>query len=209
MRLLAIDPGYANCGWVLFDDGTPVKCGVYSSLEGRGRRSFLDRATEVARGLRGVADLYNVDLWVTEKYFGAGVGQGVDYYRGQSDMLVYLLLGHLQGYAVHPLLLKKFVTGKGRADKTKMVESIYEMYGKKWPSFIEHVRSRIKSSTREHVLEAMAIGDVALSMLAVRMGSTDVVTATQKKSLDDHEENFDLPRLSRKHPLFDRYADPL
>jgi hypothetical protein len=99
MKILSVDPGFVNCGWVLFNNYVPWKWGGWLKMSGR---SVEDRTMEIVRGLQGVSVINDIYYWVTEEFFINPKLLRVGYDRGKFDALLRLGLGHKPHYSFKP-----------------------------------------------------------------------------------------------------------
>jgi Holliday junction resolvasome RuvABC endonuclease subunit len=124
MRILGIDPG-TNCGWALWD-GTELVSGVWD-LRVRSDESASFRLIRLRSKLNEVGK-------VEYLFFEAA---GFTPYRkaaqvaGQLEgvLLVWAHDNALEYRTVKPGELKRWATGKGRADKKVMIEAARQLTG--------------------------------------------------------------------------------
>lgn len=179
MRQLAIDPGYANCGWVVMEDLQILKFGAWLTNNDWKRMSIQQRSLEIAHGLQSIAMTYDVDFVSTEGFF-IGKGPRIIYDRGRHDAYVELALGHLDVWKVNPQSLKKFVTGNGRADKSDMQDALLAFMSEHSPEMYQSLQAVFRNPTEyEHVLEAYGIGQIGRVSWMVENGIKDGLTKSQ------------------------------
>lgn len=181
MRLLALDPGYANCGWCIIEDLQILKFGAWEATSEWTKLSVQQRSCEIAQGLQFVACQLNIDFMATEEFFH-GRSPRIVYDRGKHDAYVEIAFGHVMVYKVNPLTLKKFVTGNGRAEKTDMLSAVIDHLQVVDPYGLERVLSVYpKPKNYEHILEAYAIGWLASMVEKYRRGDTDGMKPSTKE----------------------------
>ncbi len=203
MILLAIDPGYVNCGWVLLVNGVPKKWGGWLGDKSFSSQTVDLRCCQIARGLQGLIVAYDVDVVATEMFFAKPkMASKTNYDRGRFDLWFDMAAGHLHRYYVNPTHLKTWVTGKGKAKKPEMIEPLRQRLLERYPDFLTDVYATLRPELREHVLEAYAIGWLAATCERLRMGVTLSLNPAHRE-LCAREFNKGNPRP----PLFKQIVD--
>lgn len=209
MILLAIDPGYSSCGWVVFEDFEPVECGGrFSSGPGSSKwnkRSALDRSLAICADIQGMALRHNPDLWVTERFYDAqGPGRGsraaANYGRGTFDGLLRMTLGHIHGCTIHPKTLKKWATNNGNAKKTLVVSTLYDEIAEQHPNFLVNIRDHDPKNW-EHLVEAYGLGTLAGWLWRVRRAENPPAKAKLAIINSLEKQGPDLPIIADE-PVF-------
>lgn len=173
MKLLAIDPGYVNCGWVLFEGFRPTKFGGWFFRSGDSK-SFtpFQRSLIVCNGIQIVAKKFGVTHWSTEKYFSQPkISQATNYHRGGLDLLIQIALGHLPGFSINPSTLKKWATGLGNSPKEKVAAETDDWLRSDFPEFYDKLKLGYEVKDQEHILEACIMGDIACWLYRTRISS--------------------------------------
>ncbi len=174
MKLLAIDPGYGNCGWVFFSDYEPKHWGGWFSTDFGKGESALSKSLRITAGLINVANLLHPDCFITESII-TGANRGHDhktsYNRGMFDTLLTVAFGHLPRIVVHNTHMKKFVTGNGRAGKDMMRDWFEHRMSEYDHEFMfNSVRENYPVSKYEHILDAWGMGMIGGWLLRERQG---------------------------------------
>lgn len=130
MRILAIDPG-THCGWAVWQDGRILASGTWD-LSSRRHEGGGMRLLRFERHLNEA--LRDVNLIAYEE---------VRRHLGTDAAHIYgALTGEIQKkgevcgipyYAIPVGTIKKFATGKGNADKAKMVAAGEKLWGEALP----------------------------------------------------------------------------
>jgi crossover junction endodeoxyribonuclease RuvC len=131
MRILGIDPGSRVCGYGVIDERggelAYVECGLLTAPE---ERPMEERLGELARGLREVIGELRPELVAIEDVFShqnprsaIALAQA----RGMALAVVGLCGLSVASYA--PALVKKAVSGSGRADKTQIARMVQALIG--------------------------------------------------------------------------------
>jgi crossover junction endodeoxyribonuclease RuvC len=135
VRILGIDPGSRVCGYgmVATDGGTVryVECGVLTAPE---HRATELRLGEIARGLTEVLDELRPDVVALEDVF-ARVNMKSALALAQARGMVLAVVG-LRGLMVSSYtapLVKKAITGRGRAEKEQVARMVAVMVGLRRP----------------------------------------------------------------------------
>ena len=131
MRILGIDPGSRVCGYGVIDERSGelayVECGLLTAPE---ERPMEERLGELARGLREVVGELRPEIVAIEDVFShqnprsaIALAQA----RGMALAVVGLCGLSVASYA--PALVKKAVSGSGRADKTQIARMVQALIG--------------------------------------------------------------------------------
>jgi Holliday junction resolvasome RuvABC endonuclease subunit len=209
-RILGIDPGYANCGWCLLENGLPVKYGGWFSSDRNKSLSIPERCLEIARGIQGLVQHLKVTSYAAERWathgHRRGVSMEVTYNRGVLDGYLKLALGHLPGIWIHSTHLKKWATGSGNANKDMVRQGLK----KRLPGdFVDDVLEEHRLAKAEHILEAAGLGMMGSEFYFFQYGAAET-SAADKIVFDKMEEEgtahppmvtsgLILPDLSRRH----------
>jgi crossover junction endodeoxyribonuclease RuvC len=135
VRILGLDPGSRVCGYGVIDVRTEtrgdelayVECGLLTAPEDR---TMEERLGELARGLREVIAELTPHVVAVEDVFS--------HHNPRSSLALaqargmVLAVGGLCGLAVAsyaPALVKKAVSGSGRADKTQIARMVQALIG--------------------------------------------------------------------------------
>jgi crossover junction endodeoxyribonuclease RuvC len=135
VRILGIDPGSRVCGYgmitVAGDRLTYVECGVLTAPE---HRPAEQRLGEIARGLAEVLDELRPDVVALEEVF-ARVNVKSALALAQARGMALAVIG-LRGVTVASYtapLVKKTITGRGRAEKDQVARMVAAMVGLRTP----------------------------------------------------------------------------
>jgi crossover junction endodeoxyribonuclease RuvC len=131
VRILGLDPGSRVCGYGVVDvrggELAYVECGVLTAPEDR---PMEERLGEIARGLREVIAELSPQLVAIEDVFShqnLRSALALAQARGMALAVVGLCGLTVASYA--PALVKKAVSGSGRADKTQIARMVQALIG--------------------------------------------------------------------------------
>ncbi len=135
MRILGIDPGSRVCGYGMVaaagDTLSYVECGV---LTAPGDRPAEARLGEIARGLAEILDELRPDVVALEEVF-ARINVRSALALAQARGMALAVVG-LRGITVASYtapLVKKAITGRGRADKEQVARMVAALIGLRRP----------------------------------------------------------------------------
>lgn len=162
MRILGIDPGSRVCGYgmVVIEPGREggvmryVECGVLTAPESKPAELRLG---EIARGLTEVLDELRPDVIALEEVF-ARVNVKSALALAQARGMVLAVVG-LRGLSVSSYtapLVKKAITGRGRAEKDQVARMVAVMVGLKHPPRADAADALALAVTHAHVNAATA-----------------------------------------------------
>ena len=119
MRILGLDPGSRRCGYGVIDDTAGelryIECGILSAPESGAMEARLG---EIARGLREVVGELAPDVVAVEDVFShQNVRSALALAQARGMALAVVGLCGLTVASYAPALVKKAVSGSGRADK--------------------------------------------------------------------------------------------
>ena len=131
MRILGLDPGSRVCGYGVIDvrggDLAYVECGLLTAPEDR---AMEDRLGELARGLREViAELQPGVVAVEDVFSHQNPRSAIALAQARGMVLAVVGLEGLRVASYAPALVKKAVSGSGRADKTQVARMVQAMIG--------------------------------------------------------------------------------
>jgi crossover junction endodeoxyribonuclease RuvC len=131
MRILGLDPGSRVCGYGVIDmrggDLVYVECGLLTAPEDR---AMEDRLGELARGLREViAELQPGVVAVEDVFSHQNPRSAIALAQARGMVLAVVGLEGLRVASYAPALVKKAVSGSGRADKTQVARMVQAMIG--------------------------------------------------------------------------------
>lgn len=131
VRILGLDPGSRVCGYGVVDvrggELAYVECGVLTAPEDR---PMEDRLGEIARGLREViADLSPQLVAIEDVFSHQNVRSALALAQARGMALAVVGLCGLAVASYAPALVKKAVSGSGRADKTQIARMVQALIG--------------------------------------------------------------------------------
>ena len=131
MRILGIDPGSRVCGYGVIDERagelTYVECGLLTAPEDR---AMEVRLGELARGLREViAELAPEIVAIEDVFSHQNVRSAIALAQARGMALAVVGLCSLSVASYAPALVKKAVSGSGRADKTQIARMVQALIG--------------------------------------------------------------------------------
>jgi crossover junction endodeoxyribonuclease RuvC len=131
VRILGIDPGSRVCGYGVVDERggelAYVECGVLTAPE---HCPMEERLGEIARGLREVIGELSPQVVAVEDVFShqnPRSALALAQARGMALAVVGLCGLRVASYA--PALVKKAVSGSGRADKAQIARMVQALIG--------------------------------------------------------------------------------
>ena len=135
MRILGIDPGSLVCGYgMVCADGdrlSYVECGVLTAPENRPAEARLG---EIARGLAEVLEELRPDVVALETVFArVTVKSALALAQARGMALAVIGLRGLTVASYEAPLVKKTITGRGRAEKEQVARMVAAMVGLKRP----------------------------------------------------------------------------
>src|ERR1043165_258380 len=131
MRILGIDPGSRVCGYGVIEERAGelryVECGVLTAPE---ERAMEDRLGELACGLREViAELRPGIVAVEDVFSHQNPRSAIALAQARGMALAVVGLAGLAVASYAPALVKKAVSGSGRADKTQIARMVQALIG--------------------------------------------------------------------------------
>lgn len=131
MRILGLDPGSRVCGYGAIDQRggelAYVECGLLTAPEDR---AMEDRLGELARGLREVVSELRPDIVAVEDVFShQNPRSAIALAQARGMVLAVVGLAGLSVASYAPALVKKAVSGSGRADKTQIARMVQALIG--------------------------------------------------------------------------------
>ena len=131
MRILGLDPGSRVCGYgvidVRADELAYIECGLLTAPEDR---AMEDRLGELARGLREVISELRPEIVAVEDVFShQNVRSAIALAQARGMVLAVVGLCGLTVASYAPALVKKAVSGSGRADKTQVARMVQALIG--------------------------------------------------------------------------------
>jgi crossover junction endodeoxyribonuclease RuvC len=131
VRILGLDPGSRVCGYGVIDERggelAYVECGLLTAPEDR---AMEDRLGELARGLREVIGELAPEVVAVEDVFShQNVRSALALAQARGMVLAVCGLSGLSVASYAPALVKKAVSGSGRADKTQVARMVQALIG--------------------------------------------------------------------------------
>jgi crossover junction endodeoxyribonuclease RuvC len=132
MRVLGVDPGSRVCGYgVIAVDATRryryVECGV---LTARPRDAAENRLAEIARSLGEVVRELEVSALAVEDVFSMiNPRSALALAQARGTVLAVAGMAGLKVYSYPPAMVKKTVTGRGRASKDQVARMVQVLVG--------------------------------------------------------------------------------
>jgi len=131
VRILGLDPGSRVCGYGVIDErgGTLayVECGLLTAPVDRAMEMRLG---ELARGLREVIDELAPEIVAVEDVFShQNPRSAIALAQARGMVLAVVGLCGLAVVSYAPALVKKSVSGSGRADKTQIARMVQALIG--------------------------------------------------------------------------------
>lgn len=131
VRILGLDPGSRVCGYGVIDERggelAYVECGILTAPEDR---TMEQRLGELARGLREVIGELAPQIVAVEDVFShQNVRSALALAQARGMVLAVVGLSGLAVASYAPALVKKSVSGSGRADKTQIARMVQALIG--------------------------------------------------------------------------------
>jgi crossover junction endodeoxyribonuclease RuvC len=136
MRILGVDPGSRVCGYgVVESDGRGgyryIECGV---LTASARAPMEERLAEIARWLGDVVnELRPTAVAVEDVFSHANVRSALALAQARGMVLAVAGMAGLTVHSYAPALVKKTVTGRGRAGKDQVAAMVQMLVGLRTP----------------------------------------------------------------------------
>lgn len=131
MRILGLDPGSRVCGYGVIDEASGdlryVECGVLTS---RADGAMEVRLGEIARGLREVIEELAPEVVAVEDVFSHdNPRSALALAQARGMALAVVGLAGLSVCSYPPALVKKCLSGSGRADKEQIARMVQMLIG--------------------------------------------------------------------------------
>lgn len=132
MRVLGVDPGSRVCGYAVIEVAPPrryqyIECGVLTAPE---RAPTERRLGEIARHLSELMrELSPVAVAVEDVFSHANVRSALALAQARGTVLAVAGLAGLPVFSYAPALVKKAVTGRGRANKDQVARMVQALVG--------------------------------------------------------------------------------
>lgn len=131
MRVLGLDPGSHVCGYGVIEVRgsvlSYVECGVLTAVADR---PMEERLGEIARGLREVlAELRPEAVAVEDVFTHQNMRSALALAQARGMAMAVIGLHGLSVASYAPALVKKTVTGSGRADKDQIARMVQGLIG--------------------------------------------------------------------------------
>jgi len=131
VRILGLDPGSRFCGYGVIDEVggalAYVECGILTALADR---PMEQRLGEIARGLREVIDeLAPAVVAVEDVFTHQNIRSALALAQARGMVLAVVGLCGLRVASYAPALVKKSVSGSGRADKEQVARMVQGLIG--------------------------------------------------------------------------------
>lgn len=124
MRILGIDHA-KRTGWSLIENGTCIKTG-YFNLTKDGEERLLEYKNKIEK----VIDEIKPDKIAIEKPEHMRNGKVLQFLIGLYTINKLISLEKkIPAYEVHPLSMKRFITGNGKAKKAEVSSTLVERFG--------------------------------------------------------------------------------
>ncbi|WP_428261585.1 crossover junction endodeoxyribonuclease RuvC [Haliangium sp.] len=140
MRILGVDPGSRLCGYGVLDaEGLGayryVECGVLTAARGA---PMEQRLGEIARWLSDViTELRPVEVAVEKVFTHANVSSALALAQARGVVLAVAGMAGLPVSSYAPAVIKKTVTGRGRADKQQVARMVQALVGLRRPPQVD------------------------------------------------------------------------
>ncbi len=171
MRILGVDPGSRICGYGVVEVASPgrpmrslsdsyryIECGVLTAKAGD---PMEQRLGEIARWLTDViTDLRPVAVAVEDMFTRVNPRSAIALAQARGVVLAVAGMAGLPVYSYAPTLVKKTVTGRGRASKEQVADMVRTLVG-------------LRASPRSDAADALAVAitHAQRSSFAERVGA--------------------------------------
>lgn len=158
--ILALDVGFSNTGWVVFDGQTPIDCGVIVTEKNEGdlptsKYRVTDdntgRCQRIANGLVDVISKYKVEAITAELPTGGSKSSSAATKMAMATAVVATVVELLKVkyFWTTPIGGKKALCGNKSATKDEMMDAARAMFPDfKWPKVkkeFEHIADSVAS----------------------------------------------------------------
>lgn len=139
MRILGVDPGSRICGYGVIEVSHArlgyVECGVLTADE---RAPMEQRLGEIARWLTDViTDLRPAMLAVEDVFSHVNMRSALALAQARGMVLAVAGMAGLSVYSYAPAVIKKSVTGRGRASKEQVAAMVQALVGLRRPPRVD------------------------------------------------------------------------
>ncbi len=130
-RVLGIDPGTRVVGWgVVERDGPRLRAVAHGTLRADGKRPLEERLVRIAAGLREVIAAHApAEASIEEAFFGRDARAAQRLGEGRGALLLVLAEADLPVAHYANNVVKKAVTGHGRATKDQVAAMLRRVLG--------------------------------------------------------------------------------
>jgi len=136
MRVLGVDPGSRRCGYAIVDvddrgNCRYVECGVLGAAE---EAPLEERLGEIARDLSGVIEEFRpAELAVEDVFHGVNPRSALALAHARGAVFAVAGMAGLRVHSYAPAVVKKTVTGHGRANKEQVARMVQTLVGLRSP----------------------------------------------------------------------------
>lgn len=122
MKFISIDQSYNSTGFCVFDNGELVRHGLFRSSKAL---DIYDRAKQITHEIITLANSHNINDIIIEGLAFSKMGNATRDLAGLQFVIIYAArMKGLNVTIIPPLRVKKLATGKGRATKDDMLNSL-------------------------------------------------------------------------------------
>lgn len=153
MKILGIDPGTATTGYgVITTDGQIHKVIDWGLIETSKKNPSGKRLEKIYDEILRLLKIYSPDIFVIEKvFFATNAKTAIAVGQAQGVLLLAAAQDKLRVAEYAPGMIKKLITGNGRATKKEIQKAVRKILGNK-------VKSKKKSRTHfDNCADALAV----------------------------------------------------
>lgn len=180
LRVLGLDPGFANTGWAIMDlegtTATVIDVGVFCTKKNDRKRNVseisetFDRAREIARFIEGLIERYDVAVVCFEsqspvRNASASAKLGLTY----GVIAAITARRNLAVVAPSPQKVKKAMVGRNSATKEEIEAAVRSKYPRSKKAFAQY-EADVPASRREHGFDAVAVVVASEHSEVIQMG---------------------------------------
>jgi crossover junction endodeoxyribonuclease RuvC len=127
MIIIGIDPGTALTGYGLINIENqnkilPIAYGVINTTK---TKNLSKRLLKIYKGIELIIDKYKPDeMAIEELFFSKNVKTGISVSHARGVVMLLAEIRNIQIYEYKPVIVKKTITGHGKADKKEMQKMV-------------------------------------------------------------------------------------
>jgi crossover junction endodeoxyribonuclease RuvC len=132
MRIIGFDPGIDRLGWAVVEADSPrnIKCLSYGLISTDRKTSSADRLYEIFNDVTHLLERFSPDFVIAEElYFAKNVTTGMVVSEVRGVLKVCTMAKAKPFLEIHPMTVKKKLTGYGNAKKNQVRFVVSKIFG--------------------------------------------------------------------------------